>query len=68
MDARQTVQADGQSIEHVAGVVFAALFNHLAANSQQVFGVGQVFVFLLQFFQLVFTERQGFEFFDLVAQ
>lgn len=56
VDAAKTMQAGGQGVEHVAGIAFAALLDHLSANAQQAFGVGQVLVFLFELFKLVFTE------------
>ena len=44
------------------------LLDNLAADGEQGFGIGQVFVFLLQFFQLVFGKCQIFELFKLVAE
>ena len=68
VDARQAVEAGCQCIKHIAGIAFAALLDHLSADGQQGFGVGQVFVFLLQLFQFVLTQRECFQLFKLIAQ
>ncbi|MNN55347.1 hypothetical protein D3C81_1702190 [compost metagenome] len=44
------------------------MFDHLPTNAQQGFGVGQVFVFLLQLLQLVITEAEVFQLFKLIAE
>ena len=44
------------------------MLDHLSADGQQGFGVGQVFVFLLQLFQFVLTQRECFQLFKLIAQ
>lgn len=68
VDAAQPMQAGSQGIEHVAGIAFAALLDHLSANAQQAFGVSQVFVFLLELLKLVFAQAQAFQLFELIAE
>ncbi|MNW19599.1 hypothetical protein D3C71_2196580 [compost metagenome] len=56
LESAQAVEAAGQGREHVAGIVLAALLDHQAAGAEQVFGIGQVLVFLLQLLQFVFAQ------------
>jgi hypothetical protein len=55
------MQAGGQSVQYVTGIIFAALLNDLAADAQQAFSVGQGFVFLLQILKLVLAQAQAFQ-------
>lgn len=55
-------------MQHVARIALAALLDHLAADTEQGLGVGQVLVFLFQLFQFVFAEGEVFQFFELVAE
>ena len=67
-DAAQAIQAGGQRAEHVARIVFAAVVDDLAADAEQRFGVGQVLVFLFQLLQLVFTQAEILQLFQLIAE
>ena len=60
VDAGQTVKADGQCVQHVAGIALAALLYNLTANGEQGFCVGQVFVLQLQLVEFVFAKCQVF--------
>jgi hypothetical protein len=68
VDARKAIEAGGKGVQHIPGITFAALFDHLPANAQQGFGVGQVLVFLFQLLQLIFAEAKVFQFFELIAE
>ena len=67
-EAAQAVEAGGQCRQHVAGIALAAQVEHLAAGAEQLLGIAQGLVLLLQLFQLVVAQGQVLQLFQLVAE